>query len=83
MISPHTPPGTRVVCVDAEGALQLVEGGTYTLSKITRDGNDFFAEIEGPYSYEQNGWFLSRFRRLDLPESLTRLLHAAPVKERV
>ena len=38
MISPHTPPGTKVICIDACGEFPdvepLVEGETYTVRRI-------------------------------------------------
>lgn len=102
MISPSTPPGTKIVCIDvdlfrfahggfifAEYAGCCVLGAEYTLVEIVPFGyklrgyhslteTEYFcailAEIDVKDSFgESAGYFTHRFRRRDLPESLTRL----------
>jgi hypothetical protein len=84
MISPHTPPGTKVVCIDASGTeihdgvtpCPLVEGAVYTLAQIEMwEGRLFALVVE---IGDREAFALRRFRRLDLPESLTKLLNVQP-----
>lgn len=101
MISPSTPPGTKIVCIDVDpfelvvNGLSLTEdvagrltlGQEYTLDAIepvkavidgvlypTRYVLASVQEITEIWENGKNIGFLShRFRRRDLPESLTRL----------
>lgn len=102
MISPSTPPGTKIVCINTDpfrfvhGSWQFVEcsgdlvlGTEYTLVEIVPFGYKLavspslvrtghfcaiVAEIRCTDSFgESAGYFTHRFRRRDLPESLTRL----------
>lgn len=88
MISPDTPPGTEVVCIDdspgAYGPTNLRMGDVYTLRSIEEsvDG-DFVATLhEVPlqtvydirFCYLQTGYLLCRFRYLEIPNSLNELL---------
>jgi hypothetical protein len=94
MISPDTPPGTEIVCIDdsdgAYGPSRLTLGQVYTLRAITIgiDG-DFVAtlhEVAPGVTYNMAlgvlnlGYLLCRFRRLELPNSLTELLTEQPIK---
>jgi hypothetical protein len=76
MISPHTPPGTEIICVKAartrrHGALAL--GAIYTVREIilAPSGDYGVALVEiinpvfEPYGLEY-AYCLSQFRRLDL-----------------
>jgi len=92
MISPETPPGTEVVCIDAaagpygDGGLQ--RGGIYTVDRIAPaiGGGHVvvLAEIapweiySPPWGLVGIGFDLKRFRYLDIPRSLTELLETAP-----
>lgn len=88
MISPHTPPGTRVVCID-EGRNGRQEsgrpityprlGGVYTVAGIypCRSDCGFAAYI--PDLTKDHGYCLTLFRYLDLPKCLTDLLQTTPV----
>ena len=94
MISPDTPPGTEVVCVEAgpgrygDGGLR--RGFIYTVEQIAPaiDGGNVvvLSEIPPWQSYTPPwglvgiGFELRRFRYLDIPHSLTRLLEDAPVE---
>lgn len=94
MISPNTPPGTEVVCVEAgpgrfgDGGLQ--RGAIYTVERITPaiDGGHVvvLSEIQpwqgyaAPWGVVGIGFELRRFRYLDLPGSLTRLLEGAQLE---
>jgi hypothetical protein len=96
MISPDTPPGTEVVCVEdgpgryGDGGLQ--RGAIYTVERIASaiDGGHVvvLAEISPwrtyapPWGPVGVGFELRRFRYLDIPDSLTRLLDVAPVEAR-
>lgn len=92
MISPDTPPGTEVVCVEAgpgrygDGGLR--RGAIYTVERIAPaiDGGHVvvLGEIPAwqtytpPWGLVGIGFELRRFRYLDLPECLTKLLEEAP-----
>lgn len=96
MISPDTPPGTEVVCVDdapgpyGDGGLQ--RGAIYTVERIASaiDGGHVvvLAEIPPwrtyapPWGPVGVGFELRRFRYLDIPDALTRLLDVAPIEAR-
>lgn len=102
MISPSTPPGTKIVCINTdlfrfvheswqfvERSGDLVLGAEYTLVEIVPFGYKpvlspslvrtghfcaIVAEIKCTDTFGQPaGYFTHRFRRRDLPESLTRL----------
>lgn len=96
MISPDTPPGTEVVCVQAgpgrygDGGLR--RGAIYTVERIAPaiDGGYVVVLTEippwqtytPPWELVGIGFELRRFRYLDLPASLTNLLEEATrVKE--
>ena len=88
MIRPDTPPGAEIVCIDAAdgpwGAAALASGTVYTVDRIieTIDGAHavLLAEVEAPRIYAPPwgmvtiGFGLHRFRYLNLPDELTRLL---------
>lgn len=90
MISPDTPPGTEVVCVEAgpgrygDGGLR--RGEIYIVDRITPaiDGGHVAVLREippwqtyaPPWGLVGVGFELRRFRYLDLPRSLTGLLEA-------
>jgi hypothetical protein len=92
MISPNTPPGTEVVCVEAgpgrfgDGGLR--RGAIYTVERIAPAINGghvvVLTEIPPwqtytpPWGLVGIGFELRRFRYLDLPASLTGLLDEAP-----
>ncbi|WP_395665353.1 hypothetical protein [Methylocella sp.] len=95
MISPFTHPGTKIVCVDVSSNFQhvsthassgrldgLTKDEVYTVLEIRPDGNIksgyevLVREIARPSGA---GFALERFRLLDLPEAITRLLEAAPL----
>lgn len=88
MIRPDTPPGAEIICIDAAegpwGPIPLTLGAIYTVDRIiaTIDGvwAVLLAEVEAPSVYAPPwgmvtiGFGLHRFRYLDLPDELTRLL---------
>lgn len=94
MISPHTPPGTKVVCIGQTGEENkhlpaLKVGDVYTLDRIedgftSPDGfGVYLCEIVHPESIEPAGIYswaygLADFRRLELPSCLTELLDRVP-----
>jgi hypothetical protein len=94
MINPETPPGTEVICVEAgpgrygDGGLR--RGAIYTVDRIAPaiDGGYVVVLSEippwqtytPPWGLVGIGFELRRFRYLDLPRSLTRLLEDAPVE---
>ncbi|WP_036280767.1 hypothetical protein [Methylocystis sp. ATCC 49242] len=92
MISPDTPPGAEVVCVDASagpyGDGGLRRGAVYTVDRIARgiDGGHVVLLVEippwqtysPPWGVVGIGFELKRFRYLDIPRSLTELLETAP-----
>ncbi len=97
MISPHTTPGTQVVCVDASsdgkymsglwvGGLDgLKQGQIYTVKAIypTHRAISGFAVLLDEIKRDGNqGWAIDRFRYLDLPASITDALNARPVKDK-
>ena len=90
MLSPHTPPGTRVAFID-KPSLSVDDDGrvgpptpldfskVYTLRQIiaaSRTNGGFAAQLDDVPA----GHFfcLSMLRRVDLPECLTSLLNVAP-----
>jgi hypothetical protein len=91
MITPDTPSGTEVVCVEAgpgrygDGGLR--RGAIYTVERIAPaiDGGYVVVLTEippwqtytPPWGLVGIGFELRRFRYLDLPESLTNLLEEA------
>ena len=94
MISSNTPPGTEVVCIEATpgryGDGGLRRGAIYTVERIAPaiDGGHVvvLGEIPPwqtytpPWGLIGIGFELRRFRYLDIPDSLTRLLEDAPVE---
>jgi hypothetical protein len=93
MINPDTRPGTDVICIDDAcgpyGASGLQKGALYTVAKIEPAITGGFGVILEEVSPRETyippwgpitvGFELKRFRYLDLPKSLTRLLIQAPV----
>lgn len=95
MISPHTPPGTKVVCVlpptvafwtNGQTGLpfNLKLGEVYTISLVIEAAIEstpvFVATVEEIEPLQAFG--LECFRYLDLPRSITALLSSQPVKDR-
>lgn len=92
MISPDTPPGAEIVCVDAApgryGDGGLTRGAVYTVARIVRaiDGGHVVLLDEippweiyaPPWGLIVIGFELRRFRYLDIPRELTVLLDLAP-----
>jgi hypothetical protein len=88
MISPDTPPGTEIVCIDdsdgAYGPSRLCKGSVYTLKSIEQTlDHDFVAvlhEVPPGVAYDMafgklnTGYLLCRFRYLEIPRSLSSLL---------
>jgi hypothetical protein len=98
MISPHTPPGTEIVCIEDRpgrfGPVPLKKGDIYTLAKIEM-GLDkpcaFLQEVPAPDGWHPAhgkvivGFDLERFRPLDIPPCLSALLQTkrSPISEQV
>lgn len=94
MIRGDTPPGTEIVCIDAApgpfGSVRLRHGDIYTVLRVATAINggyvvllDEIAPIETyapPWGLVELGFELRRFRYLDLPKELTRLLEAAQLE---
>lgn len=92
MIRRNTPPGTEIVCIDAGpgpyGNVRLRRGEIYTVLRVAPAINggdvvllDEVAPVETyapPWGLVELGFELRRFRYLDIPDELTRLLEAAP-----
>lgn len=93
MIRRDTPPGTEIVCIDAApgpyGNVRLTQGDIYTVCRVAPAINggdvvllDEIPPIETyapPWGLVELGFELRRFRYLDIPKALTRLLEVAPV----
>lgn len=85
MISPDTPPGTEVVCIDAcpfEKYLTL--GACYTVEKIEANEDppyDLLACLSEVGRAENWGFELRRFRYKDLPDAITRILETRAPNE--
>ncbi len=89
MISPDTPPGTEIICIDASagpyGPVGLALGEIYTIERIESalyDGHVvLLSELPHSQAYEPPwgqvtiGFNPRRFRYLDVPDSLVALLH--------
>lgn len=95
MISPHTPPGTYIVCIDdiANGQYNkssvknldgLKKGSVYTVKNIEPYDNTLSGfivvlnEIRRRVK-EVDGYDIARFKKLELPKSITSLLTNIPV----
>ena len=85
MITPHTKPGTKVVCVNADG-LSLTDGFTpcplvfnqiYTVVEIEDFNGAYYAELLEVGSNAAFG--LRRFRYLELPKSISDCLTEQPL----
>ncbi len=88
MISPDTPPGTEVICIDASagpyGTGGLAPGEIYTVRRIETALEKRYAVLLDelppvevcmpPWGMVTIGFELKRFRYLDIPETLTELL---------
>lgn len=88
MISPETPPGTEIVCIDDSdgvyGPSNLSMGEIYTLKTIEMGVHgDHLAtlhEVPPGVTYDMArgvlnvGYLLCRFRLLEIPRSLSSLL---------
>jgi len=92
MISPHTPPGTKIVCInDTRAIAPIKKNEVYTVAEIVpveKSPSKFhviLAEIEIGITWQTmtdaKGFSLHRFRYLDLPRSITALLNTQPVKD--
>jgi hypothetical protein len=95
MISPHTPPGTKVVCVDDVLSARLTHGipksfdlhgikkdEVYTVRDIVEDECStvgFSVRLMEIYRPDDVGYSLLRFRLLDLPKSITSCLTSQPL----
>lgn len=91
MIRRDTPPGTEIVCIDAApgpfGNVRLTHGDIYTVFRVAPAINggfvvllDEIAPMETyapPWGLVELGFELRRFRYLDIPRELTRLLETA------
>lgn len=96
MISPDTPAGAEVICIDDSpgpyGDGGLKRGALYTVARVVRAiGGGHVVLLEEiapwqgyapPWGLLSIGFELKRFRYLDIPGSLTRLLQAAGERER-
>jgi hypothetical protein len=97
MISPHTPAGTKVVCIDASadgkymsatwvgGLGGLQEAGVYTVKAIyptDRAISGFGVLLHEIERYGGQGWAIDRFRYLELPFCLMDALNARPAQNR-
>jgi hypothetical protein len=97
MISPHTSPGTKVVCIDANsdgkymsapwigGLGDLQQGQIYTVKAIypTDRAISGFAVLLYEIERDQvQGWAIDRFRYLDLPSCISDALNVQPVKDK-
>ncbi len=86
MISPHTPPGTKVVCIENRGdpvepvkPVRPVIGAVYTLKFIypcKYSTGGFACEIV-ELAHAPHGYSLRLFRRLELPKILTEIAAGA------
>jgi hypothetical protein len=92
MISPHTPPGTKIVCVNDKRAIAPIKkNSVYTVAEIVpveKSPSKFhvvLVEIEIDEVWQAmtdaRGFSLHRFRYLDLPRSITDLLNVQPVND--
>lgn len=106
MISPSTPPGTKIVCIDVSN-IPLADTGTVSLPTGLTLGGEYTVDAIEPldisfdgvpimvgkfivylvelpdlvgFNGKRAGHLTQRFRRRDLPESLTRLLYASPLR---
>ena len=90
MISPDTPPGTEIICIDATagayGPVRLAHGAIYTVERIESalyggyivllSGLPLSQACEPPWGQVMVGFDLRRFRYLEIPDSLFALLQS-------
>jgi hypothetical protein len=88
MLSPHTPPGTKVVCIDPISVLEL--HAIYTVIEIFRGFDDYGRKGMGVRLEEipedrlgEGGWGLHRFKPAVLPKCLTDCLTSTKTPELV
>ncbi len=92
MISPHTPPGTKIICINAKRSIAPIKkNAVYTVAEIVpveKSPSKFhvvLAEIDIDQVWQAmtdaRGFSLHRFRYLDLPQSITSLLNVQPIKD--
>lgn len=88
MISPDTPPGTEIICIDASvgpyGSGGLAQGEIYTVRRIEKALENRYVVLldelppvqvcRPPWGMVTIGFELKRFRYLDIPDSLIELL---------
>jgi hypothetical protein len=97
MISSHTAPGTKVICIDADcdgkymsapwigGLGSLKEGEIYTVKATypTDRAISGFAVLLYEIERDQDqGWAIDRFRYLDLPSCISDALNAQPMPDK-
>jgi len=92
MISPHTPAGTKIVCINDKRAIApIMKNSVYTVAEIVpvpKSPSKFhvvLVEIEIDVTWQvmtdARGFSLHRFRYLDLPTCLTDILNTQPIKD--
>jgi hypothetical protein len=80
MISPHTPPGTKVALLVSAG--KFASGDVVTVGRmVALSGGPVSASLEEHGG--RNCYSLRVLRYLDLPECLTSLLTTQPIDELV
>lgn len=94
MISPQTPPGTKIICIDADangkymsaiwlGGLDgLQKGQIYTVRMIyptKRTVSGFGVLLHEIMRGGNHGWAIDRFKYLELPKCLTDALDTQPM----
>ena len=85
MISPFTPPGTKIVCIDAKGKNTwgdhplVIEGSVYTLSEWYSPILFFIEEVPTNSMGHPLVFHARRFRKAELPRVLTDILIAVPL----
>jgi hypothetical protein len=94
MISPDTSPGTEIICIDDSlgpyGNGGLRKGNLYTVDRIVPAITGGFVVLlielppwriyAPPWGAVEVGFELKRFRYLDVPVALTKLLEAVPTE---
>lgn len=93
MISEHTPPGTQVICIDAQDCEPyLTQGALYTVLRMVESSKTGYVPATGigvelvevaapipPGLALPVAWNRRRFRRAHLPKCLTDMLMTEPV----
>jgi hypothetical protein len=96
MIGTNLPPGTELICINAQplhDRVPLVEGGLYTLRGYTEGPSGYIAvllhEVRAPqinkafFGNRERGFYRERFRPLNIPKIFYDMLDEVNSREEI